>query len=148
MVILVITAIIAIILFLPIFIKVEIMFWGDFLPFVTVYVFGIKVHEVKIKPDSLDSGKKPPIFLIKAFNINSICADYTCGYVKLADTFSCAVFACLSIVEKLFPKFVYAQNFGGDEREIFSIDIAARTSIFKILTVLLSKKGISYAKSN
>lgn len=136
-----------IILVLPISLSVSAGFYNDIFPVITLKVFDIKVFEQKIDGEKIKATKKPPYFLLGAFTVKKLSLKYLCGYEKLSEPFLCTAFATAKIITGVSDKTYFDFELAKDQKEILIVKIKAKTSMLKILTRLLSKKGIEYGKS-
>ncbi|HPG92286.1 MAG TPA: hypothetical protein PK675_02630 [Clostridia bacterium] len=131
----------------PLRLNVSLGFYDDPLPVVAIKIFVLKVFEKKIDKTKIDPKKKAPLFLIKAFSMKKMSIKYICGFEKLSQGFACVAFATIKTLLSTNEKTNFSLELTENRNEILIINITAATSILKLLTQLLSKKGIQYAKS-
>lgn len=136
-----------IILVLPISLSVSAGFYSDIFPVITLKIYNIKIFEQKIDGEKIKATKKPPYFLLDAFTVKKLSLKYLCGYEKLSEPFLCTAFATAKVLAAVSKKTDFDFELAKDKKEILIVKIKAATSILKILTKLLSKKGIDYGKS-
>jgi len=136
-----------IILVLPISLSVSAGFYSDIFPVITLKIYNIKIFEQKIDGEKIKATKKPPYFLLDAFTVKKLSLKYLCGYEKLSEPFLCTAFATAKVLATVSNKTNFDFELAKDKKEILIVKIKAATSILKILTKLLSKKGIDYGKS-
>lgn len=137
----------SVLLILPLQLHLSLGFYDDPLPVISLKIFSLKVFEKKIDKSKIDPKKKAPIFLIKAFSIKKMSIKYICGFEKLSQGFACVAFAMIKTLLSINDKTDFSLEITENRNEIMIINVTITTSILKLLTQLLSRKGINYAKS-